>query len=104
MGPKRPRLQCKFCLTTFDRKERFEKHQAKTKIKCCDRFFCNSHQYEQHQGSKVLPAPEISDLNQIIQPPTAYGDAGAYQAFLLGKWGEITDWEKPGKNYRIINN
>ena len=105
MGPKKPRLQCRLCFNTFDRKQRFENHKSKTKVKCscCQRVFCNDHQYQQHQRSAVPPAPRISDLNQIIQPPTAYGDAGAYQAFLLGKWGEITDWTKRGENYEIIN-
>ena len=105
MGPNKQRLQCRLCLTTFDRKARLENHQTKTKVSCdcCQRVFCNEHQYQQHRRSTVLPAPEISDLNQIIQPPTLYGDAGAYQAFLLGKWAEITDWKKRGQNYEIIN-
>ena len=105
MGPKKPRLQCRSCLTSFDRKERLENHQSKTKVKCtcCQRIFCNNHQYQQHRRSVVPPARQISDLNQIIQPPTAYGDAGAYQAFLLGKEREITDWTTRGENYEVIN-
>ena len=97
--------RCSKCKQTFDRAVRLSKHQRSQKIKCshCKKLFCNRDTYEKHIRSIQAPVPAIPNINQRIQPRTPYdGDAG-FQAILLGKLNEISDWTKEGKYSAIIN-
>ena len=100
---KRPKVQCSRCLQTFNRVSRLITHQGKeVKCTCCSKLFCNEELRQKHERTNTVPVSEITDINQKIQPNTAYGDA-SYQVFILGRLNEITDWTKKGLNYEIIN-
>ena len=102
---KRPKLQCQHCLQLFDRASRLATHQSRRKTKCthCSKIFCNDEIYQRHLRTIADKTPNIKDLDQKIQPETAYGSDAGYQVYRLGKISEITDWEKHGENYTIKN-
>ena len=78
--------------------------EKKVKLKCehCGKCFCNRELLEKHHRTIKYPVPKLQDLDQKIQPYTGYGDA-IYQATLLGKSSEVSNWEKKGLTWKVIN-
>ena len=100
----RKSFKCEKCDVCFDRLARLKKHQGNSK-KCshCAGTFCNEDILQRHLRTITTPAQEIEDIHQKIQPKTLFNSDAGLQAVLLGKLSEVSDWEKEGKNYKIIN-
>ena len=95
---------CEKCKAPFTRDARLKDHQKNSK-KCphCSKTFCNDGTLQMHIRTEHTVHNEIKDIHQKIQPKTAYDGDSGFQAVLLGKLNEITDWEKSTGNYKIIN-